>query len=117
MSEEKQLKEVGLATEEQLAKWKLEHGNVKTIELFIDDENGEIVEKSYGYLKTPDRDTVAMSLSLLNQQKPLQAGEVILGNCWIGGDERMKLQETQLGISAAFYARSIPVFYAGGLKK
>lgn len=65
------------ATPEQIEKWKLAVGDVFAIKV-----DGKIC-----YLKRPDRKTLSFASQVGND--PLKFNEVILKNCWLGGDEEM----------------------------
>jgi len=80
--------EVGLATPEQIAAWKTEHKEVTEVKVSVEDN-----ELAVCYIRKPDRNITAKALSLYHQDKPLQSGEFIRDNCWIGGDPRTKSDE------------------------
>lgn len=85
----------GGVSQEQLAKWKKEHGTLYKI----------AVERSKGnhavcYLKPADRNITALAMSKMGAQKILEAGEVLLTNCWLGGDEDIKTND-RLFVGAA----------------
>lgn len=65
------------ATPEQLAAWKTQYG-----EFF-----GIVIEDKVCYLKKPDRK--ALSFASQVGSDPMKFNEVILKNCWIGGDEEI----------------------------
>lgn len=65
-------------TKEQIAEWKRKHGNVFKIS----------VEGKEGYLKKPDRKTMAFALTKVNSD-PLGYMESLLKNSWLGGDEEI----------------------------
>lgn len=66
-------------TPEQIEAWKVQHGGVFQI----------TVEDKTGYLRKVDRKTLSFA-STLATKDPLKFNEVILGNCWLGGDEELK---------------------------
>jgi hypothetical protein len=74
---EKQAK--GQATPEQIAVWKNLHGEV--FEVRVDD--------SVAYLKKPDRAAIK-AMAACAQSDPIRSSEVLLENCWLGGDETVK---------------------------
>jgi len=59
-------------------------------------KHGEIfeatVEDKKCWLKKPDRKTLAYA-STFAKTNPLKFNEVILENCWLGGDEEIKTQD------------------------
>lgn len=65
------------ATPEQIAEWKATHG-----EFF-----GIVIEDKVCYLKKPDRK--ALSFASQVGSDPMKFNEVILKNCWLGGDEEI----------------------------
>jgi hypothetical protein len=71
----------GVATAEQIAAWKKEHGSIFTVK----------AEESICYLKKPDRKTMSFVASLGNS--PIRANEALLEGCWLGGDERFKTDD------------------------
>ena len=97
----------------QVEQLKQEHGDVRTLTL-TDDETGETV--AVAYLKRPSRPTVARAVSLLSQSKVLEAGEFLLENCFVGGDQRI-LSDEWLKMSAAMKAVEIVKLLDGELKK
>jgi hypothetical protein len=96
-----------------LAQFKQEYGDVRTLTL-TDDDTGETV--AVAYLKRPVRATVARAVSLLSQSKVLEAGEFLLENCFVGGDQRI-LSDEWLKMSAAMKAVEIVKLLDGELKK
>lgn len=94
----------GNITKEQIAKWKKDHGKVYKITVKVD-ENDQAV----GYLKKPNRNHKATALSMYNQNKILECGEFLRDNCWLGGDERLKIKD-EIADSAAVQASGIVKF-------
>lgn len=76
------------ASAEQIAEWKRKHGDVFKVS----------VGGSVCYLKKPDRKTMGYVASL--SDNPIRANEVLLENCFLGGDETMKTDDEK------FYAVS-----------
>lgn len=91
---------------------KKQHGDIQTLEL--KDKQGKIVATAY--LKEPGRNVVARALSLIAQTKPLEAGEFILENCFVGGDNTI-LENEKLKMSAAMQAVALVELLDGELKK
>ncbi len=82
-------KRIGVATQEQIEAWKKQHDDVFLCEF----------DDSVCYLKKPDRKAMSYVASLANN--PVRANEVLLDNCWLGGDERIKTDDAKFfGISA-----------------
>jgi hypothetical protein len=67
------------ATEEQITKWKYQHGDVHEV----------VIDDCICYLKKPDRKTLSLATTL-GQHDPMKFNEVILENCWIDGDDKIK---------------------------
>lgn len=79
----------GKADAEQIASWKKKHGDVFQIQ----------VENSVCYVKKPDRKTIKYMASVGND--PIRANEVLLENCWLGGDGAIKTDDSLfLGVSS-----------------
>lgn len=70
-------------TDIQIKAWKKEHGDVFIIE----------VENKKCYLKKPDRKTLSFAM-VGAEANPFQPAEVILENCWLGGDEVIKTDDS-----------------------
>lgn len=77
------------ATKDQIEKWKKQHGEIYHVE----------VGEYDAYLKTPDRKTMKYVAQVAND--PIRANEVLLENCWVGGDEIIKTDdELFFGVSS-----------------
>lgn len=87
MEKEKQL--AGQATPEQIEAWKQKHGDVFAV----------TVGNSVCYLKRPTRKAISYA-SVAGKNDPLKFNEVLLNDCWIFGDERIKTDDS-LFIGAA----------------
>ena len=88
--ENNEKKLVGQAAPEQIEAWKREHGDV-----FI-----ATVGDSVCYLKKPSRKALGYA-SFASKNNPLNFNEVILKDCWLGGDESIKTDDAKfLGVSA-----------------
>lgn len=84
MNEEK------VITEEQIEAWKKKHGSVYS----------ETVDSKTAYLKKPDRKALSAA-AVLGKTDPMKYNEVLLNNCWLGGDEEIKTNdELFLGVSS-----------------
>ena len=93
-------------TPEQIAAWKEQYGDIKAIEVTI--AEGDV---AVAYLKPADRNVVAYGLSKSMKSQIVEAGEFVLRNCYVGGDERLKLTgpvaETKAQLTAAIAASSL----------
>lgn len=78
----KQLK--GQATEEQIQEWKRKYGDVYSI------ETGD----SVCYVQKPDRSTMK-AIAAVGMNDPIRSNEVMLENCWLGGDESIKTDDAK----------------------
>lgn len=77
-------------TAEQIQEWKNKHGEVFMI-AFEDKE---------GYLRKPNRKELSYAMTKV-QSNPLGFAEVILQNCWLGGDEEIRTDDAYfLGASS-----------------
>jgi hypothetical protein len=84
---EKELK--GVATPAQIAEWKKKHKDIFAVE----------VDGHIGYLKKPDRKALSYASSV-GAKEPLKFNEIILENCWLGGSEEIKTDDSLfLGVS------------------
>ncbi|AHJ98931.1 DNA binding protein [Hymenobacter swuensis] len=91
---------------------KKEHGDIQT--LTLKDKAGKTVATAY--LKEPGRVVVARAMSLIAQSKPLEAGEFILENCFVGGDQTI-LENEKFKMSASMQAVQLVELLDGELKK
>ena len=69
-------------SKEQIQEWKNQYKDIFVIS----------VEDKKVYLRTPDRKTLSYA-STLATKDPLKFNEVILNNCWLGGDEEIKTND------------------------
>lgn len=97
----------GVVPKTQLESWKKKYKKVHKITVEVAEG-----DKAIGYLRNPSRDHKAIALSLYQQNKPLETGEFLLQNCWLGGDERLKDAE-EVSDSAAIQANTIVNFLKG----
>lgn len=71
-----------MITKEQIQEWKKQYKDIFVIR----------VEDKKAYLRTPDRNTLSYA-STLATKDPLKFNEVVLNNCWLGGDEEIKTDD------------------------
>jgi hypothetical protein len=69
-------------TKEQIQEWKQQYKDIFVLN----------VEGKKAYLRTPDRHTLSYA-STLATKDPLKFNEVVLTNCWLGGDEEIKTDD------------------------
>ena len=85
--EEKTL--VGQATPGQIEAWKKQHGDVFAA----------TVDDGVCYLKKPSRKALGYA-TFASKSDPLKFNEVILNECWLGGDESIRIDDSKfLGLS------------------
>ena len=81
---------IGQATEKQIAEWKKQYGEVFYVQC-----DGHIA-----YLKRPSRKALSYA-SIAGKENPLKFNELLLNDCWIGGSEEVKTNDSLfLGVSA-----------------
>lgn len=81
---------VGQATPEQIKAWKEKHGEIYAVKC-----GGHIA-----YLKSPSRKALSYA-SMAGKTDPLKFNEVILNECFVGGSEAIKTDDSLfLGVSA-----------------
>lgn len=77
-------------TKEQIESWKKKHGDVFEVN----------VDGRTAYLKKPDRKVLGAA-SVLGKDDPMKYNEILLENCWLGGDEEIKTDDSLfLGVSS-----------------
>ncbi|MDR3326912.1 MAG: hypothetical protein LBT04_02070 [Prevotellaceae bacterium] len=80
----------GVVTPEQITLWKNLHGEIFSVQ----------VDGSICYLKKPDRSTFK-AIASIGQSDPVRANEVLLNDCWLGGDETIKTDDEKFfGVSS-----------------
>lgn len=101
-------------TPEQIEKWKKDYGKVHVLEIptkfetadgevFEDELDAEAhaseladkgikIELLCAYLKTPNRKVISMATAI-GAKDPIKFGEIILKNCWLGGDMRIQTED------------------------
>lgn len=96
----------GNITPEQIDEWKKKYKADKLHKLTVKDKDGNPI---VGYLRPPGREVKATALSMYSQNKILECGEFIRDNCWLGGDERLKMSG-DIADTAAIQASGIIKF-------
>ncbi|KAA6346438.1 hypothetical protein EZS27_006088 [termite gut metagenome] len=83
---EKEIKEI---TQQQIDEWKAKWGSVYLVE----------IEEKKAYLRKPDRKALSAA-AVVGKNDPIKYNEILLTNCWLGGDEVIKTDDSYfLGIS------------------
>ena len=72
-----------MVSKEEIQKWKEQYGSVFKIS----------VADKVAYLKTPDRKTMSYA-STVGAKNPIKFNEVLLKNCWLGGDEEIQTNDS-----------------------
>ncbi|GIJ93367.1 MAG: hypothetical protein Q4A09_05285 [Capnocytophaga felis] len=85
-------------TQEQIQEWKRKHGEVSLLR----------IEDKKAYLKTPDRKTLSFASSFATTD-PLKFNEILLENCWLGGDEEIKTDDSLFLAASSKLAELIKV--------
>ncbi len=70
------------ATQEQINAWKAQHGDMYEVE----------VDGHYCYLKKPSRKALGYA-SVAGKSNPIKFNEILLNDCWVGGDEAIKTED------------------------
>ncbi len=108
----KEAKYTGKITDAELDALKAKNGEVFEITIPVDDEQKEY---SVGYLKKPARNIIGV-VSGIAASNPLKASEIMLENCWLAGDERIKTDD-QLFMSASELLGQLMIIRHGEIKK
>ena len=92
--------------ETQIAALKAQYGELFIIEVKVSEQ-----ETAVAYLKPADRNVMAYALQRVAKDQMLEPGEFILANCFVGGDERLRLTtgqaQNKLQISGALAAMAL----------
>ena len=70
-------------TTQQITEWKQKHGEIFKI----------TVDGKEAYLRKPDRKILSYVTSMASNE-PLKFNEILLNNCWLGGDTEIKTDDT-----------------------
>ena len=89
---------IGKATNEQIEAWKKQHKDVFEI----------VVTDSVCYLRKPDRATMKAIASIASSD-PIRANEVLLKNCWLGGDESIQTDDEKFFAVSSQLSRLIEI--------
>ena len=77
-------------TPEQIEAWKKKWGDVFCV----------TVGDKVAYLKRPSRQALSAA-AVVGKNDPMKYNEILLGNCWLAGDEEIKTDDSLfLGVSA-----------------
>lgn len=69
-------------TKEIIEGWKKKHTDIFAIK----------IDGKTAYLKKPDRKILGAA-NTIGQKDPLKFNEMVLNNCWLGGDEEIKTDD------------------------
>ena len=89
-------------TKADIDAWKKKHGDIFRLK----------VEDKVCYLRTPDRKTMSFAASVATKD-PLKFNEILLSNCWLGGDEEIKTQDDLFLAASSKIAEIIQIKEAG----
>lgn len=73
----------GQATDQQVAEWKKQYGEVYAVK----------VDGYVCYLKKPSRKAIGYA-SMAGKENPMKFNEIMLNECYIGGAEEVKTDDT-----------------------
>lgn len=83
---------------QQIEEWKAKHGDIFRI---------KVLDKEC-YLKKPSRKALGYA-SMAGKDNPLKFNEVLLNDCWLGGDEEIKTNDDLFLSASAKIAELIKV--------
>ncbi|MFU8843484.1 MAG: hypothetical protein ACNA7V_06705 [Bacteroidales bacterium] len=73
----------GEASPEQIELWKKKHRDIFRL----------VVDGHVGYFKKPDRKTLSYA-TVAGAKDPIKFNEVLMNNCWVGGSEEIKTDDS-----------------------
>ncbi len=77
-------------SKKQIEEWKNKYGSVYKIE----------VDGRIAYLRSPSRKVIGYASSV-GQKDPMKFNEMLLNNCWLAGDEKIKTDDSLfMGVAA-----------------
>jgi hypothetical protein len=85
-------------SKDQLAEWKARYGNIYKI----------TVEDKVCYLRKPSRKALGYA-SAVGKTNPIKFNEILLNDCWLGGDEVIKTDDNLFLSASAKLAELIDV--------
>ena len=92
------------AIKRQLADWKKKYGdgNVMAISVAVSDKDTATAYVVKPEAKDPQRQLAIYqrTISFIQQSKTVEAGQYLLNECWLGGDERIKGADAKVHIAA-----------------
>lgn len=95
----------GEVDEKQLQAWKNEFANrVFSVEVLGEQLQPNVQEVLVGYFRKPDRTHIARAMGYINANQTIEAGESILDDTWLGGNERLrsiKYEDTEYRVATA----------------
>jgi len=103
-------------TQTKLDQYKKKYGNIHLIEVILEDGSNEVEPvTAQAILKHPSMDVV-LAASDSYPDSPIRQGIMILENCWVEGDERIRtIDEAKAG--AAIQAASLFRIKLASIKK
>jgi len=87
----------GGITQVQLDKWKKDPDIGKVFQIKVDRKDNT---KAYCYVKKPSRTILAAAMKF-HTSDPVKMNEILLTNCWLGGDEEIKTDDAMFMAAAS----------------
>jgi hypothetical protein len=100
---------------DKIAQWKKEHRTDVLHQIYVY-TTPEKTAVAVGFLKSADRIITGRAMSLYSAGEQLEANDLVLANCWVGGAECL-LTEDKLRIAASVQAGACIEILEGGVKK
>ena len=110
---------VGQLGPDEIKALKVEHkvDELHEIEVVVaKNDDGDPIDVAVGYIKEPNRNVVALAMRKMSTSDLVGAGDVIIANCFVAGDERLKTDK-KVSIAAAFQAANAVDLLTGSIKK
>lgn len=90
-------------TPEQIQQWKQKHGDVYRISVA-----GDSGETHTGYFRKPSRKTVGYA-AMAGKDNPVRFTEALMQDCWLGGDESLRTDDSLFLSAGAKLAELVQV--------
>lgn len=79
-------------------------------------DEDEPIDIAVGYIKEPNRNVVAMAMKKMSASDLVGAGDIIIANCFVSGDERLK-KDKKVSVAASVQAANAVDLLTGSIKK
>jgi hypothetical protein len=103
----------GGITQKLLDAWKAKHGEVFAVSVAKSRDGDDMFT---AYLHKPDRNIVGMAMQAYSKQDIVKAGEALILNCWLGGDDQIRTDDSCF-VSAAVQAAELIELRSAEIKK